>query len=110
MKINIKHLSVNRAWMWRRFKTKEYKNYEQELMWLLKPIELPMWKIKLVVTFWMSNKLSDIDNGLKPLIDILQKHYKFNDRDIYELHVKKEIVKKGEEFIDFDILPYAEIC
>jgi len=34
----------------------------------------------------------------------LQKKYKFNDYEIYELNVKKVIVKKGQEYIKFNIL------
>ena len=33
----------------------------------------------------------------------MQKKYKFNDNQIYELHVYKEIVKKDNEFIQFEI-------
>ena len=47
--------------------------------------------------------MSDVDNGAKPFIDILQKKYGFNDNQIYELHLYKEIVDKGNEFIDFSI-------
>ena len=47
------------------------------------------------------SKLSDIDNPLKPFLDILQKKYGINDRDINELLVKKTVVKKGDEFIFF---------
>ena len=101
--INIKPLSVNKCWQGRRFKTKDYKSYECELLLKLKNIEICSGYLKLNITFGYSNKLSDIDNGLKPFIDILQKKYKFNDRDIYELSVKKEIVKKGYEFIKFNI-------
>ena len=51
----------------------------------------------------------DIDNGLKPLLDILQKKYKFNDRDIYKLNVTKQIVKKENEFIQIKIKEYETI-
>lgn len=103
MRIEIKALSVNQCWQGRRFKTKKYKEYEKELLLKLKPFNVPNDKISISVTFGFSSTLSDIDNGLKPFIDVLQKCYKFNDRDIYELNVKKEIVKKGSEFIDFEI-------
>jgi len=104
MKIEIKPLSINKCFQGRRFKTNDYKNYEKELL-----LKLPKLKVKnninlsLRITFGYSNKLSDIDNGLKPLIDILQLKYKFNDRNIYKLEVSKEIVKKGNEFIEFEI-------
>lgn len=49
----------------------------------------------------MSSSLADIDNFLKPFIDILQKKYGFNDKLIYKLSVKKVKVAKGDEYIDF---------
>mgnify|MGYP003651762811 CR=1 FL=1 len=104
--IKTKPLSVNDAWQGRRFKTPEYKTYEWELFSKLKPIDLPKGKLSLFITFYLSNKLSDIDNPLKPFLDILQKKYQFNDRDIYEMRIVKKIVKKGEEGIDFDIKEY----
>lgn len=51
------------------------------------------------IEFGFSNKASDLDNPVKPILDILQKKYGFNDRDIYELHIKKTIVPKGNEYI-----------
>ena len=103
MKISIKPLSVNKCWQGRRFKTPIYKGYESELLLKLSKIDTPIGQIKINITFGFSNKGSDIDNPLKPFLDILQKKYGFNDRDIYELNVKKEIVKKGSEFIYFKI-------
>lgn len=104
MLIKIKPLSINKCWQGKRFKTKVYKSYETELLLKLKNIKISSGKLKLIITFGFSNKLSDIDNGLKPFIDILQKKYKFNDRMIYELIVIKEIVKKGDEFIEWEII------
>ena len=103
MKINIKPLSVNKCWQGRSFKTPIYKGYESELLLKLVKIDVPNVSIGLNIIFGFSNKLSDIDNPLKPFLDILQKKYNINDRDIYELNVKKEIVKKGDEFISFKI-------
>ena len=103
VKVNVKPLSVNKAWQGRRFKTKEYKEYEKELLLKLSPLELPKKPYSLKIIFGVENKLTDIDNLLKLFIDIAQKKYGFNDRDIYELNVKKEIVKKGFSFIKFKI-------
>lgn len=55
-KVYIKPLSVNEAWQGRRFKTKEYKAYEQEVLLKLKPLEVPEGKLKLVLTFGFSSK------------------------------------------------------
>lgn len=103
MKVIIKPLSVNQCWQGRRYKTPKYKAYERELLSKLPNIQFPKDNVKLSIIFGYSNKLSDIDNGLKPFIDIIQKKYNFNDRQIYELKVIKEIVKKGDEFIDFTV-------
>lgn len=57
--------------------------------------------------FGFSNNASDIDNPVKPLLDILQKKYKwFNDKNIRKMYVEKILVKKGDEYINFLILPY----
>jgi Holliday junction resolvase RusA-like endonuclease len=104
MRILIKPLSVNEAWQGKRFKTKKYKSFEKELLLQLPSIKIDFKKqLKITVTFGFSNSLSDIDNPLKPTIDCLQKKYGFNDRNIYELNVKKEVVSKGEDFISFQI-------
>lgn len=97
-KANIKPLSVNECWQGRRFKTEKYKWYELELISIL-PEDVDITD-KLNVEFGIS-KMSDIDNPLKPFLDILQKKYKINDRNINELTVKKTVVKRGKEFIFF---------
>ena len=104
MIINIKPLSVNEVWQGRRYKTKKYKSYEKELSLLLPPLEIDFkGYLRVDITFGFSSPQSDIDNPLKPLIDVLQKKYGFNDRQIQELNIKKEIVKKGDEFIKLQI-------
>ena len=110
MKIKIKLLSVNQAWQGRRFKTKKYKEFEKELFYLLpllvekiksNSVLFDDDKLELYIKAGLSSKLSDIDNIAKQTIDILQKRYRFNDRQIYKLILEKEIVKKGEEYLDF---------
>jgi len=104
MKVKIKALSVNKCWKGRRFKTNDYKKYERTLFLMLPDlVEIPKGSFHLDVVFGLSSRANDIDNGLKPFIDILQMKYGFNDRDIYRLTVEKVIVKKGKEFIDFEI-------
>lgn len=96
-------MSVNKAWQGKRFKTKEYKNYETKLLLLLPKIKIPEPPYKIVYEFGFSSKLSDIDNPQKLIGDILQKKYGFNDRDIYELHSYKKIVPKGQEYFTFEL-------
>lgn len=103
MIISVKPLSVNQCWMGRRFKTKKYISYEKELLLLLPNIKIPEPPYKIYFKFGFSSKLSDWDNPIKPFQDILQKRYGFDDRDIFKAVVEKELVKKGCEFIEFNI-------
>lgn len=102
-KIKIKPLSVNEAWQGKRFKTNKYKAYEKELLLLLKPLKIENRNLKISYEFGFSNPLSDFDNPVKSMTDILQKKYGFNDRYIMEANIKKVIVPKGEEYIFFKI-------
>jgi Holliday junction resolvase RusA-like endonuclease len=101
--LKIKALSVNEAWKGRRFKTTKYDSYIREMMLILPKINIPKSPLSLYISFGLSSKLNDIDNGLKPFIDCLVKKYGFDDRDIYFLEAKKQIVEKGKEFIKFSI-------
>tara|TARA_R110000803_G_scaffold69260_1_gene131506 strand:+ start:274 stop:597 length:324 start_codon:yes stop_codon:yes gene_type:complete len=104
MRVKIKPLSVNEAYRGRRFKTNKYNNWSKEIVHLLPKLDIPNGiLLRVDITFGFSSKGSDIDNGLKSFLDALQKKYNFNDSRIYELNVKKDITKKGHEFIDFTI-------
>lgn len=100
-RISIKPLSANRAWYGRRFPSNDYHQYKKDLAFILPKMIVPEGNLKLTVTFAYSNTRSDIDNGLKAFVDVLQENYGFNDNRIYELEVYKRIVKKGKEYIDF---------
>jgi len=103
-KIHQKPLSVNQAWQGKRFKTPIYKDYESAML-----LMMPKGKIdtddmlRVEFFFGFSNKASDLDNPVKLLMDIAQKKYGFNDKNVFELNIRKCLVKKGEEFIDMGI-------
>jgi len=100
-KVGIKPLSVNDAWQGRRFKTDAYKNYEGVMLAYLPKINLPEPPFKLTLEFGFSSNASDFDNPVKPFVDILQKKYKFNDKDIHQAVISKKIVPKGSEYTSF---------
>ena len=100
--INIKPLSVNEAWKGRRFKTDKYKSYEMEMFYRLPSIKLPDPPLKVYYEFGFSRTNCDIDNPVKTIQDILQKKYGFDDKDIFEMVVKKVKVKTGEEYLKFE--------
>lgn len=103
-KLNQKPLSINEAWQGKRFKTLAYNAYEKAML-----LQMPKGRIdvdqilKIEFFFGFSNKASDLDNPVKLLLDIAQKKYGFNDKNVFELNVRKCIVKKGEEFIQMGI-------
>jgi Holliday junction resolvase RusA-like endonuclease len=104
-RVNIKPLSVNEAWQGRKFKSPKYKLYEQELLFALPMTDINWDTLPLEVSLvvGLSNMASDVDNVVKPFIDVLQKKYKFNDKYIFRLVVEKKLVVKGAEFIEFYI-------
>ncbi len=103
IEIPIKPLSVNEAFKGKRYKTQKYDTFINSMLFLLPKINLPKAPYSIDVVFGYSSRASDIDNGLKSLLDCLVKKYGFDDREIYQMNVKKEIVKKGNEFIKFEI-------
>jgi len=104
VKIKIKPLSTNQAWMGRRYKSKEYKAYEEQLGWLLPArYPIPEGDLKLIIEVGFSNTLSDLDNVIKQTTDILSKVYGFNDNRVFQITMTKKIVKKQNEYIAFSI-------
>ena len=99
IKVNIKPLSVNDAWQGRRYKTDAYKHYERAMLLMLPAATLPPPPYRIYYEFGFSNSLADYDNPCKPLGDILQKKYGFNDKEIYCATIRKVVVKKGKEYV-----------
>lgn len=109
MRINIVPLSVNKAWQGKRFKTKEYIKYEKDMLMIMPRFKVPESPISLTIKYGFSSKLSDIDNPTKLILDLMQKKYRFNDRDIFELILTKEIVPKGKEHIEINAKTYKKL-
>ena len=105
-RIHVTPMSINQAYTGKRYKTDKYRIYCKIVDGQLQRTALVVWphsvfKIKLL--FGVSTTLSDWDNPVKPFQDILSKRYGFNDKKIREAEVKIVIVKKGEEFIEFQL-------
>lgn len=108
MRIDVKPMSMNAAYSGRRFKTKLYKTYETACMIRMRAMVMPEGNLGIELRIGVSNRGFDADNSLKPIIDIMQKKYHFNDNRVYKVCVTKEVVPKGEEFIEFDIYEVME--
>ena len=109
-KLNEKPLSINEAWQGKRFKTPLYKAYEETILLTMPKAKIETEQmLRIEFFFGFSNKASDLDNPVKLLLDIAQKKYGFNDKNVFELNVRKCIVKKGDEFIQmgiYKLLPF----
>ena len=103
MRLDIKPLSVNDCWRGRRFKTKQYKDFEQSIILMLKPIKIPEGLLEIHLKWGFSSAGSDYDNPIKPFQDCLQKKYGFNDNRIKRAIIECEKVKKGDEFIEWEL-------
>ena len=107
MRIHIKPLSTNKLFKGRRFRTDEYDVYEDLILEAItgwKPLLYD--KMTFILQVGLSSKNADLDNCIKAFVDILQKKYLFNDSRVYRIEAQKEIVKKGAEYIDIEILPF----
>lgn len=107
IRVNIKPLSVNDAWQGKRYKTPEYKQYEEDLMFILPNAKIELDKKKkyqIHFKFAFSSDASDWDNCIKTTQDCIAKRYGFNDRLIKKGIVDTEKVKKGKEYFEFKII------
>ena len=103
IQIHKKPLSINACWQGKRFKTPLYKDYEKEILELLpEKYEIPEGDLQVRYEFGL-NTMADWDNPVKPLQDILQKKYDFDDRRIMRAEVIKKVVKRGEGYFNFEI-------
>lgn len=103
IKIEIKPLSVNEVWKGQRFKTQSYSIYENAILFMLPKLNIPPAPYQVELEFGFSSKAADLDNPVKPILDILQKKYKIDDKNIFSMNLKKVIVPKGQEYFKFKI-------
>lgn len=107
--IRVKPLSINDAYQGRRFSTPELKDYKEFLSYKLPKLQVPEGKLFVHYEFGVSSKGSDGDNLIKCLQDALSEKYGFNDNKIYRWEVEKKDVKKGQEYVSFQIEPLLDL-
>ena len=92
----------------RTFKSADYVAFQNEIRDQLMGTE---WKfgtdqVIVKVTAGFSNRGADLDNCIKPILDTYQNIYKeFNDNKVYKIELNKDIVQKGDEYLDVEIYP-----
>jgi hypothetical protein len=109
VRINIRPLSVNKAFKGQRFHTKEHKEWSRSVAWLLPTkIELPEPPYEIYFKFGFSSKLSDWDGPVKQCQDEISFKYGFNDKLIRRAVIETEIVPKGKEYFEFELTHYEK--
>ena len=106
LSIPIKALSINKAFRGRHYKTKECKDYENDLWKLLPKKEKILGRVEIHYKFYLKNhQRTDIDNLVKVTQDILvAKGYIEDDRKIYKAVVEK--IPSETDSIEVEILTY----
>ena len=103
--------------MWNRrgkttFKSAAYLQYQNDIRDQLIGTDWPFGtdQVSFSVVAGVSNRGSDLDNVIKPILDTYQGVYEeFNDNKVYNIKLEKRIVKRGGEFLDIGIREY-KIC
>ena len=101
VRIPLKPLSTNDAWSGKRYKTKEYKDFEQILLILLRKMKpvIPEGPVGFDLRVGISARF-DADNTIKTLLDTIEKYCNhFNDNSVFDIHVRKVLVPAGDEYM-----------
>jgi Holliday junction resolvase RusA-like endonuclease len=112
LKLDMGPLSNNKAWKGRHFKTREYKQFESDIIKILPPSREVRSKSEVFVHYVYHLKsygLSDTANMEKTLTDMLVKRgYLLDDRYIRAIYQRKERLGEGErEWINIQIEDYT---
>lgn len=112
IKLPIKALSINRAWMGRRFKTKDYKQFEEDCIKLISFSthgQTDLYEeraVEIHYTFYIKNySMTDVSNLVKLLEDILVKCEIIKD-DRYVISFTATKIKSKADKIVIEILPF----
>ena len=104
-KIPLKAISVNEAYYGRRFPSAKLSQFKKDLYRMLPGIHKidVVAKLSISYEFGVSSKGSDVDNLIKAFQDVLSEKFGFNDNKVYEIHAIKIDVKKGQEYIGYEM-------
>ena len=92
--LNSVYRSTYKGGALRTYKSKEAKEYAEEVGWLLKQIKPEEGQVRLKLNFCFGRD-RDIDSGLKVLLDALSGYIYNNDKQIVEMQVIKQVIPRG---------------
>ena len=104
--IPLKAISVNKVWQGKRFKTKDYEQFEEDCFKLIRKQKMIKGEVQINYKFFIkSYALTDVDNLIKPIQDIIVKcGFIEDDRKVKYLTAEK--FKSKEERIEINIVKY----
>ena len=101
----IKPLSANKMFVRKgrtTYKTADYKRFQEGMATILMGEEWPYGNspVHFIVYAGLSNKASDLDNIIKPLLDTYQNIFEeFNDKTVQGIILQRDRVKRGREYL-----------
>ena len=101
----MKPISANRMFVRKNrttFKTADYKQFQEEMALILMGAEWPFQDkpVLFIVYAGLSNRASDLDNIIKPLLDTYQSIFEeFNDKTVQGIILQRDRVKRGGEYL-----------
>lgn len=103
--IEIAPMSINRAWQGRRFATKEYKDWTENMLLMMNKREMIEGDVMVQIEFYFKYaKKNDIDNCIKTCLDaIVKKGWIRDDRQVQCLLVCKN--ESDRPRIEIEIKP-----
>jgi Holliday junction resolvase RusA-like endonuclease len=115
IRIEIKAISVNKAWTGRKFMSPEYKIWREKFGYMCKNYKKPNIQLGAMITISLNVYIktyaqSDVDNFAKGILDGLQEMGMIeNDKKVKKIIIEKHKVSRFEkEFIDIDIREWKD--
>ena len=88
------------------WRNEKYLKFKRDVLKFIKHEDIFLHKdqsIKYNVVYGISSRF-DLDNAIKVFVDILKDRYNFDDDRITKIDAEKQKVKRGLEFIEFDLV------
>ena len=84
------------------YKTSDYKRFQEDMGTILMGEKWPFKNspVHFIVYAGLSNRASDLDNIIKPLLDTYQNIFEeFNDKTVQGIILQRDRVKRGGEYL-----------
>lgn len=102
----VKPLSTNDMWMGRKRRSFEYQKFRRQMFKALKEYS-NLHSIKgnmvLIAEVGLSSAAADLSNTVKAMEDVLMEYFKLDDKHTVDIHLRKFLVYRGDEFIKVKI-------